>query len=183
MAAICVFCSSSTAIDEVFLDVASQVGAQIAARGHRLVTGGGAISMMGAVARSARAGGAHTLGIIPQVFVEAEHADVDSDELVITADLRERKAKMSAASDAFIVLPGGIGTLEELFDVWVSLTVSLHTKPVVVCDPMGVFDSFRAALGSLAEAGFVRQSSLDQLVWVADAAEALDAVEGALLKV
>ena len=116
MAAICVFCASSTSIDQRWLDLATETGKELAARGHTLVSGGGKVGMMGTVAAGARAGGAHTLGIIPQTLVDWEVADTDADELVVTGDMASRKNLMIERSDAFLTLPGGLGTLDELFE-------------------------------------------------------------------
>jgi uncharacterized protein (TIGR00730 family) len=175
--AVCVFCSSSQLIEPHHLDLATDLGAELARRGHALVSGGGRVSMMGAVARAAREGGAHTLGVIPQALVGLEVADDDADELVVTPDMRSRKGHMDAASDAFVVLPGGIGTLEELLEVWVARSLGMHTKPVVVCDPTGVYASLRRLVEDLVDARFVRAAAASELVWTTDVGAAVDAVE------
>jgi len=156
VSAICVFCSSSSTIDPRYLDLAAEVGHEIAARGHHLVSGGGRVSMMGAVATAARAGGAHTAGVIPQRLVDHEVADVEADELVVVDTMRERKAEMDRRADAFLILPGGIGTLEEMFEVWTTRSLGMSGKPVVLLDPAGVFDPLWTFLGGLVESGFVR---------------------------
>ena len=112
--------------------------------------------MMGAVADGARAGGAHTLGVIPQSLVDLEVADVASDELIVTADMGARKNLMIERSDAFLTLPGGLGTLDELFEVWTTATLDLHAKPIVLLDPDGFYDGLLRWLGGLAETAFVR---------------------------
>lgn len=137
MATICVYCSSSEFIDLAYVELAAAVGSEIARRGHGLVSGGGSVSCMGAVARAARAGGAYTVGVIPDALRLREVADVDADELVVTSDMRTRKAEMDRRADGFLVLPGGLGTLEELLEIWTSRTLGMHTKPVVVLDPGG----------------------------------------------
>ncbi len=180
MAAVCVFCSSSLTIDPQHVELAADLGRLIAARGHTLVSGGGRISMMGAVARAAREGGAHTLGVIPEGLVGLEVADDDADELVVTPGMRERKALMDARADAFVVLPGGLGTLEELLEVWVARTLGMHDKPVVVCDPTGLLDPLERMVDHLEEAGFVRPSARDALQWARSPQEALDLVEAHL---
>ena len=124
---ICVYCSSSDAIDPAYLELAAAVGARLAARRARLVSGGGRVSMMGAVARAARAGGAHTIGVIPEHLVPLEVADTDADELVVVDTMRERKRMMDERADAFLALPGGIGTLEELFEVWTA-DIARHAR-------------------------------------------------------
>lgn len=156
MAAICVYCSSSSVIDERYLGLATEVGTRLANDGHSLVSGGGCVSMMGRVAVAARAGGAHTIGVIPQALMGYEVADTEADELVVTTGMRERKAVMEERSDAFLALPGGLGTLEELFEVWTARALAMHDKPVVVLDPDGVFDLLFEFVGQLGAAGFVR---------------------------
>ena len=174
---ICVFCASSDAIPQRYIDLASEVGAEIARRGHVLVTGGGSVSSMGAIARAARAGGAWTVGIIPRGLLTYEVADEDADELVVTDDMRTRKATMDARADAFITLPGGLGTLEELLEIWVARTLRMHDKPVVVCDPDGAFAHLRVQVDQIVEQGFARPTVLQALTWVTTATEALNAVE------
>jgi uncharacterized protein (TIGR00730 family) len=176
MSAICVYCSSSLTIDPSYVDLAAQVGTHIARGGHSLVSGGGRVSMMGAVAAAARAGGAHTLGVIPAHLVGYEVADTDADELVVVDTMRERKRIMDERSDAFIALPGGIGTLEELFEVWTAGSLDMHGKPVVVLDPVGFYDPLWAYLESLVDAGFVRQAALDGLHRVTSVEAAFDII-------
>ncbi|MCM4077012.1 LOG family protein [Paractinoplanes hotanensis] len=177
MAAICVFCASSSTLDQKWLDLATRTGEEIGARGHTLVSGGGCVGMMGAVADGARAGGAHTLGVIPQSLVDLEVADRASDELIITGDMGSRKNIMIDRSDAFITLPGGLGTLDELFEVWTTATLALHDKPIVLLDPDGFYDGLLAWLGQLADTAFVRSSALDRVIVVKSIGSALDAVE------
>jgi uncharacterized protein (TIGR00730 family) len=179
MAAICVYCSSSLTIDPRYVELASDVGSRIAKDGHSLVSGGGRVSMMGAVAAAARAGGAHTVGVIPSHLVAYEVADSDADELVVVETMRERKRIMDERSDAFLALPGGIGTLEELFEVWTAGSLGMHAKPVIVLDPNGFYTPLWQYLHSLVEAGFVRQPALDGLHRVTTVDEAF-AVIGAL---
>ena len=115
MAAVCVFCASSMQLSPRWLELARELGAELATRGHHLVSGGGRVGMMGTVAAGARAAGGHTLGVMPGSMTTEEIADTDSDEFVVTADMATRKTEMIARSDAFVVLPGGLGTLDELF--------------------------------------------------------------------
>jgi uncharacterized protein (TIGR00730 family) len=180
MAAICVYCASSERIEVRYVELAAEVGTELARRGHTLVTGGGRVSMMGAVARAARAGGARTVGVIPAGLSSVEVADHDSDELVVTGTMGERKAIMADRADAFLALPGGIGTLEELFEVWTSRTLVFHTKPVVLLDPEGFYTPLLDWLGRLVDDGFVRTTALDQLQLVKTVGEALDACEAGL---
>jgi len=180
VAAVCVFCSSSGRIDPSYVELAAAVGTELARRGHSLVSGGGSVSCMGAVARAARAGGAHTVGVIPRVLLDLEVADDDADELLVTDDMRARKGLMDARADAFLALPGGLGTLEELLEIWVSRTLAMHAKPVVVLDPDGVFEPLRAQVDLLVEGGFVREGAQAAVTWVRDPGEAFDAIDTAL---
>lgn len=177
MAAICVYCASSTRIDHRYVDLAAEVGTALAERGHSLVSGGGALSMMGAVARAARAGGAHTVGVIPEALLDLEVGDRDADELLVVADMRARKGLMDARADAFLTLPGGIGTLEELFEVWVAGSLGLHVKPVVVLDLDGLYAPLREQLALMVDRGFVRPSALGAVQWATTVGQALDLVE------
>lgn len=172
---VCVYCASSESIDHSFIELASEVGAAIAARGWDLVSGGGRVSMMGAVANAVRAGGGHTVGVIPDDLVIREEADHDADELLLVTSMRDRKAEMDARADAFLALPGGIGTLEELLEVWTSRALLQHHKPVVVLDPTGVLQPLRDLVEGLAAAGFVRQVALESITWTSSVDEALDA--------
>jgi len=180
VARICVFCSSSERIDPAHLALARAAGAEIARRGHDLVSGGGRVSMMGEVARAVRAGGRHTLGVIPRALVGLEVADTDADQLVVVADMRERKGRMDDAADAFLALPGGLGTLEELLEIWVARTLGMHAKPVVVLDPSRVFSALRDLVGALHRGGFVRASSAAAVTWATGVPEALDALEAGM---
>ena len=129
--AVCVYCASGPTHPEL-LALAARVGEAIADRGWTLVSGGGNVSAMGALAAGARAHGGRTVGVIPKALVHKEVADVDADELVVTDTMRERKQVMEDRSDAFIALPGGIGTLEELFETWTAGYLGMHDKPVVL---------------------------------------------------
>lgn len=173
MSAICVFCASSTTIDPQHLTLATSVGQEIARRGHSLISGGGCVSMMGAVAEAARAGGAWTAGVIPRWLVDLEVADRDADELVIVETMRERKAEMDRRADAFLVLPGGLGTLEEMFEVWTTRALRMHHKPVVLLDPAGVFDPLWTVLADLAKQGFLHAGALEAVAVTRDVETAL----------
>lgn len=179
MAAICVFCASSSTLDQKWLDLAAQLGKALGPRGHSLVSGGGCVGMMGAVADGARAGGAHTLGVIPQSLVDLEVADTAADELIVTTDMGTRKNIMIDRSDAFITLPGGLGTLDELFEVWTTATLDLHRKPIIVLDPEGFYTGLWTWLAGLAETAFVRRPAIAQVTVVTSIEAALDTIEAA----
>ncbi len=143
--AVCVYCASGPTHPEL-LTLAARVGEAIADRGWTLVSGGGNVSAMGALAAAARARGGRTVGVIPKALVHREVADVDADELVVTDTMRERKQVMEDRADAFIALPGGIGTLEEFFEAWTAGYLGMHDKPVVMLDPFGHYDGLLAWL-------------------------------------
>lgn len=174
---ICVYCSSSLSIDEKYIDLATEVGREIAARKWSLVSGGGNVSMMGAVARSVRQGGGHTIGVIPRALVEMEVADTLADELIVVDDMRARKALMESHADAFLALPGGLGTLEEFFEIWVGRYLHFHDLSVVVLDPDGLYSLLREQLDLLHERGFVRAEQRDIVKWTTTIEEALNACQ------
>lgn len=182
MATVCVFCASSDRIDSKYVDLAADVGAELARRGHVLVTGGGSVSCMGAVARAARAGGAVTIGVIPEGLLAWEVADESADELVVTPDMRVRKGEMDRRAEAFLTLPGGLGTLEELLEIWVARTLRMHDKPLVVLDPDGVFAPLREQVVRLIERGFARPSVNDAIAWASSVSQAFDLVEQQLAR-
>ncbi|EHB49937.1 Conserved hypothetical protein CHP00730 [Mycolicibacterium rhodesiae JS60] len=171
--AVCVYCASGPRHPEL-LDLARQVGEAIADRGWTLVSGGGNVSAMGAVAEGSRSHGGRTVGVIPKALVHRELADVDADELIVTDTMRQRKQVMEDRSDAFIALPGGIGTLEELFETWTAGYLGMHAKPVVLLDPAGHYDGLRTWLDSLVETGYVARAALDRLVVVGDVESAIE---------
>jgi uncharacterized protein (TIGR00730 family) len=180
VAAVCVYCASSTRIAPSYVELAAEVGRALGERGHTLVSGGGDLSMMGAVARAARAAGAHTVGVIPRALLDLEVGDRDADELLVVDDMRIRKGLMDERADAFLALPGGLGTLEELFEVWVARSLGLHAKPVVVLDVDGLYAPLRAQIDLMVERGFVRTSATAALTWTSSVQEALDLVEQGL---
>ena len=173
---ICVYCSANDAIDPRYLALAFEVGTAIASRGWGLVSGGGSVSMMGAVARAVRAGGGYTVGVIPQKLIEMEVADHDADELIVTTDMRQRKAIMDDRADAFLALPGGIGTLEELMEVWTARHLRMHDKPVVALDPWDDYSHLRAQVAHWRSTGFVNEHGAAQLQWSATIDNSLDLI-------
>lgn len=170
----CVYCASGPTHPGL-LELAAQVGMAIADRGWTLVWGGGNVSAMGALASGARVRGGRTVGVIPRALVHRELADVDADELIVTDTMRERKQVMEDHADAFLTLPGGIGTCEEFFETWTAGHLGMHDKPMVVLDPIGHYDGLWRWLAGLVDAGYVRQAALDQVVVVGDVDAALAA--------
>ncbi|MFW0786665.1 TIGR00730 family Rossman fold protein [Gordonia sp. CPCC 206044] len=163
MSAICVYCASGP-VDDTFISLAAELGTAIGSGGHTLVSGGGNISMMGAVAEATRAAGGPTVGIIPRALMEREVADLGADELVVTETMRERKRLMDERADGFITMPGGIGTLEELFETWTGGYLGMHDKPVVLLDPFGFYAPLLGWLDDLSGRGFVSRAALDRLL-------------------
>jgi len=172
--AVCVYCASGPTHPEL-LALAAELGEAIADRGWSLVWGGGNVSAMGALATAARARGGRTVGVIPTMLVRREVADHDADELIVTDTMRERKQIMADRADAFITLPGGIGTLEEFFEVWTGGYLGTHDKPVVMLDPAGHYDGLLAWLSGLAGSGYVSQAAMDRLLVVDEIDAALAA--------
>lgn len=177
MTAICVYCASGPVGDR-YLKLAAELGTMIGAGGHTLVSGGGNVSMMGAVAHATRAAGGTTVGIIPGHLVDREVADRDSDELVVTETMRERKRLMDERADAFITLPGGIGTLEEFFETWTGGYLGEHDKPVVLLDADGFYQPLLRWLSELREVGFVSDRALAGLRVATTVTEAITLATG-----
>jgi uncharacterized protein (TIGR00730 family) len=171
--AVCVYCASGPT-DPGLLSLATSLGEAIADRGWALVSGGGNVSAMGAVATGTRSRGGYTIGVIPKGLLQRELADVDAAELIVTDTMRQRKQIMEDRADAFITLPGGIGTLEELFETWTAGYLGMHDKTVVMLDPDGHYDGLRAWLDGLLVGGYVSTAALDRLLVVRDIEAALD---------
>lgn len=171
-----VFCSSAPDIPKSSLDLAFEIGEAIGEQGWDLVWGGGKASMMGAVAKGARSKGAATIGVIPQPLINLEFEDKEASQMHVVSDMRTRKAKIEDLSDAFIALPGGIGTLEEFFEIWVGSYLKFHSKPIAVCDPVGFYDPLRTALDHLAEHNFMKTGQAELVSWCKDIPSTLDAI-------
>ncbi len=138
---ICVFCSSSNAINEVYFNEARKLGVLIGQGGHTLINGGANVGLMEAVTIEASRAGAKTIGIIPERMIGRSLASENSHEVIVTQDMMERKARMREISEAFIALPGGFGTLEEILEVMTLRQLSYHTKPIVFINTNNFFDN------------------------------------------
>ena len=158
---VCVFCSSSDRVAAAYHEVAADLGRGIAARGWSLVYGGGRSGLMGTLARAALAGGARVTGVLPDRLIESEIALDGLSELVRTTTMRERKAQMDAAADAFVVLPGGIGTLEELVEVVTLKALGYHRRPIIVVDAAGYWDPLLAQVAAMVDEGFAHGAVMD----------------------
>jgi uncharacterized protein (TIGR00730 family) len=155
MRAVCVYCGSSDRIDGAYLEAARQMGAAIASHSLQMIFGGGGTGMMGAVANAAIEGGAKVIGVIPERFNTPELAHDHLTELHVVDTMHVRKAKMAEMADAFIALPGGFGTFEELFEMLTWGQVGLHSKPVGVLNVEGYFDPLLNLIGHAQEQGFL----------------------------
>lgn len=171
---VCVYCSSSNAVDPRYFTAARALGEGIAGRGHSLVYGGASVGLMHAVAQSALEAGARVTGVIPETIHERGLAADGLHELVVTPDLRTRKQVMDERSDAFIALPGGFGTLEELLEVLTLRQLRVHQKPIVLLNVDGFYDPLIALFESLYEGSFARHEHRDAYLVAQDASEALD---------
>ncbi|MEN9905405.1 MAG: family protein in fasciation locus, partial [Pseudomonadota bacterium] len=160
---LCVYCGSRPGTDPVHAALAREVGHWIGASGARLVYGGGHHGLMGAVADAALAAGAHVTGVIPQALVEMEAAHRGCSELHVVATMHERKHLMAERADAFLALPGGIGTFEELFEVWAWRQLGYHGKPIGLLNAGGYYDGLLSFLGKTVSEGFVGEWQMDLL--------------------
>ena len=160
---VAVYCGSSDGKNPAYLAEARALGAAVAASGLGLVYGGASVWLMGAVADAALAGGAEVVGVLPEVLAgnEIAHAGLTRLELVCT--MHERKARMAELADAFLVLPGGYGTLEELLEVVTWAQLRLHAKPVILINAAGYWDGFLKFLESAVAAGFLKKQNRELL--------------------
>ncbi len=173
-----VYCSSSKRIPAVYLQAAEELGRAIAQAGWTLVYGGNDTGCMGTLARAARASGGRVVGVSPQIFVDKGVVDNLCDELIITEDMRKRKEIMEQSGDAFIALPGGIGTYEELFEILVGKQLKYHDKPIVVMNVEDYFRPFIEMLEHGRELGFVRNGTLQQMHITSSIADGIEHVRG-----
>jgi len=177
---VAVYCSSSIAIDQRHIELAMRVGEAIAKENWELVWGGGKVSMMGSVARGARNMGGRTLGVIPTKLRNVEFFDDEASEIYEVSDMRQRKAMIEEFADAFIALPGGLGTLEELFEIWVGRFLGFHKKPIAVIDPDGVYKNLLALLGYLKSERFMKPGQEELVLFTSDISSAINYLDNEL---
>ena len=162
---ICVYCGSSPGRDGRYVDVAKALGKILGQQKINLVFGGGGVGLMGAVARAARDSGSEVTGIIPEFLVNRERPEAaHSTRTVVTKDMHERKRKMFELADAFVALPGGIGTLEELVEQLTWIQLGQHQKPLLILNVNGFWDPLLALLANFRDLGFVGQHAIDNLL-------------------
>jgi len=171
---ICVFCGASTGHDARFRAGAETVGRRIAEAGHRLVFGGGNDGMMGALADAALGAGGEVIGVIPDYLVEREHAHPGVSRMITVDSMHSRKETMFELSDAFIVLPGGVGTLDETFEIITWKQLGMHDKPIVVVDIAGYWGRLDGLVAAAIEHGFAAPPTRDLYALAPDAEHALE---------
>jgi uncharacterized protein (TIGR00730 family) len=172
--AVCVFCGSSPGAKPVYAQAARELGQLLGENGYRLFFGGGGIGLMGEVARAARDAGAPVIGVLPAFLRSLEPPLKSAEELIITPDLQQRKARMLALADAFVILPGGLGTLDEYFEVITTTQLRVHAKPIIVVNVEGYFDPLKVLLDRVVEQGFARMEIASYHEFVATPAEAIE---------
>lgn len=163
MKRICVFCGSKNGSNPEFVTAAREFGERLAYRGHTLVYGGGNLGLMGALADSVMENGGKVVGIIPSALEQREHAHRGLTELHVVDSMHERKAMMAGMADAFVALPGGLGTLEELFEVWTWGQLGLHRKPVGLLNVAGFWDLLIGMIEYMSASDFVQKIHRDML--------------------
>ena len=169
---LCVFCGSSSGNDKSFVAAAENLGRMLARSGTTLVYGGGHTGLMGALADAALAAHGRVIGVIPAGLAERELAHTRLSEQHVVTGMHERKALMASLASAFVALPGGLGTLDELFEIWTWAQLGFHKKPIGLLDVNGFFRPLLEMTGEIVKFGFARREALD-LVLVDDDAERL----------
>lgn len=172
---ICVFCGSRPGDDPAFVADAEAMGQGIASKGWRLVYGAGDVGLMGSVARAAQAAGGDTFGVIPAHLVAWEVGKTDLTRYIVTETMHERKKVMFMNSDALMVLPGGAGSLDEVFEVLTWRQLGLHEKPIYIVNTKGYWDPLKRLIHHVTDQGFADQSLRGFLTWVPDSTAALRA--------
>ena len=174
---LCVYCGSRPGALPAYADAARAVGAEIGRRGWRLVYGGGRAGLMGVVADAALAAGAEVIGVIPTSLMARELGHPGLSELHVVETMHQRKTLMAERSDAFLALPGGIGTFEELFEVWTWRQLGYHDKPLALHNVAGYYDALVRFLDDCRAQGFMERAQSELLQVGAEATTLLDAIE------
>ncbi|NVO55697.1 TIGR00730 family Rossman fold protein [Rhodobacteraceae bacterium B1Z28] len=177
---VCVYCGSRNGANNAYSDAARRFGTLLAQEGWRLVYGAGDVGLMGEVARAAQSAGGETFGVIPVHLVKREVGKTDLTHFVITETMHERKKVMIMNADAVVVLPGGPGSLDELFEALTWRQLGLHDKPILVMNVDGYWDALRSLLDQVIGQGFADTSLADFITWVDDAETAIEALRETL---
>jgi uncharacterized protein (TIGR00730 family) len=159
--AVTVYCSSSSRIAAAYNHAAAELGRQMARHGWKLVYGGNNVGMMGVLADAVRASGGKVIGVTPQLFVDKGSSDQRCEELIVTSGMRDRKAAMEERGDAFIALPGGLGTFEEIFEIICGKILGYHNKPIVLLNIDGYYDPLLAMIEHGVEQHFIKPKARD----------------------
>jgi len=175
-----VYCGSAMGTDPAFADTARALGEEMAARGIGLVYGGGRLGLMGVVAEAVLGAGGEAYGVIPQALIDLEVAHNGLTELHIVTTMHERKALMTELTDAFVCLPGGIGTLDELFEAWSWNALGYHAKPFCLLNVAGFRDGLDEFMDGVAAGGFLSPARRAQLLVADDIGEAIDKLDAAI---
>ena len=175
---VCVFCGSCDGTRPEYGAAARALGATLAERGVEVIYGGGRVGLMGRLADACLEAGGRVVGVIPKALATKELAHAGCTELHVVGSMHERKALMAERADAFLALPGGLGTFEELFEVWTWGQLGFHAKPCGLLNVAGFYDRLIAFLEHAAEHGFLRAEHLRMLFVSGDGAELLDAMQG-----
>ena len=178
MKSVAVYCGSTLGNSPRFEEAAQQVGAELARRGLRMVYGGGNVGLMGTVADAAVAAGGEVVGVIPRQLIDREMAHAGLTELEVVDTMAQRKTRMEELADAFLCLPGGVGTLEELVEVLTMQQLGHVHGPVGLVNVDGFWQPFLQTLQSMAACGFVQQRYIDAIALSSDPAEILDEFTG-----
>ncbi|MEI8264169.1 MAG: TIGR00730 family Rossman fold protein [Betaproteobacteria bacterium] len=179
---VCVYCGSRSGSDPRHTQAARQTGQVIGQRGWQLVYGGGRVGLMGSVADAVLASGGRVVGVIPRKLREREVGHTGLSEIHIVDTMHQRKQKMAERADVFLALPGGIGTLEELFEVWTWRQIGYHDQPIGLLNVGGFYDGLLAFLRHTVSSGFLEQAQLDKLHVGTDADELLERLHRNCLK-
>ena len=176
---IAVYCGSAPGVDPGFADAARDLARTMAARGIDLVYGGGRLGLMGVIADEMLAAGGKVYGVIPEALVAHEVAHRGCTKLYTVANMHERKAKMTELCDAFIALPGGIGTLDELFEAWTWNALGYHAQPFCLLNVHGFWDGLAGFMDHVSASGFLSDARRRQLLKAESASEAIDLLDAA----
>lgn len=171
---ICVYCASNPGHNPVYLQLAQSLGRLLAERGHTVVFGGGRVGLMGALADAALEAGGEVIGVMPHALVQREAAHRGLTKLHIVDSMHERKAMLAQLSDGFIAMPGGIGTLEELFETWTWAHLGVHAKPIGLLDVANYWRSLVEFIDHMGNEGFMRANTRELLLVDDDASRLLD---------
>lgn len=173
---VCIYCGSGNGSNPSYVAAATILGRALADAGKRLVFGGGSTGLMGAAASAALAAGGRVTGIIPKFLIDRERAHRQVTDMIVTADMHERKWAMFENADAFVALPGGIGTLEELIEILTWAQLGRHAKPVIIVDIDGFWQHLRSLLDHMSAEGFLHSQEMLKPVFVDRAEDVLPAL-------